>query len=249
MAFTTPNSFTEFMDWVRTGGAEPSRSNLYSVFVGMPPILRDNDVYEFRKWFQYVNFAADDVTVPSRNVTTSTVKDFGVQRTYATGQSVSNITISFLVTKDLFMRNVFEHWLNEMAGDQENRVGFYDHYTTNILIQKWEVGSNIVYRDHKNPKAKSRLNRVTGVWQLFGAYPTNISTMTLNNEATSLMKMDVDFQYERYRFDHVLEAVGWANMPDKYIDLFTQIGKQIGILDEIGIEQDANQGEVNDYGI
>ena len=65
MAFTTPNSFTEFMDWVRTGGAEPARSNLYSVFCGMPAILRDNQIYEWRKWYEYVNFAADDVTVPS----------------------------------------------------------------------------------------------------------------------------------------------------------------------------------------
>ena len=250
MAFTTPNSFTEFMDWVRTGAAEPARSNLYSVFCGMPAILRDNQIYEWRKWYEYVNFAADDVTVPSRQVTTAEVKDFGMQRKYATGQVNSPITISFLVTKDLFMRNTFEHWMNEMAGDQENRTAFYDQYTTNILIQKWELGSNIVYQDSsskRSPKPKSRLNRVTGVWNLYGAFPTNISVMNLNNEQTTLMKMDIEWSYERYRFDTVMTDVGFGpGASDRLIDF----SPRNQALDNLGLGAgDSLQSEVNDFGI
>ncbi len=250
MAFTTPNSFTEFMDWVRTGGAEPARSNLFSVFCGFPAVIRDRPSYDFRKWAEYVNFAADDVNVPSRQVTTGEVRDHGISRKYATGQVNSPITISFLVTKDLWMRQIFEQWMLEIAGDQENRTAFYDQYTTNILIQKWEVGSNIVYRDldktvdGKNPEV--RLNRVTGVWQLLGAFPTNISVMNLNNESTTLMKMDIEFAYERYRFSSVLGNVGWANQPDKYVDHFSAVRDFLDI-DDVGGRPD--QSEVNDFGI
>lgn len=251
MAFTTPNSFTEFMQWVRTGGAEPARSNLYSVFCGFPAIIRDRPTYDFRKWYEYVNFAADDVTVPSRQVTTGEVRDHGISRKYATGQVNSPITISFLITKDLWLRQIFEQWMLETAGDQENRVGFYDQYTTNLLIQKWELGSNVVYRDQSKggPTATApttRLNRVTGVWQLLGAFPTNISVMQLNNESTTIMKMDVEFAYERYRFDTVMENLGWANQPDKFIDRFSGISKLLGID---GLGGDAEQSEVNDFGI
>lgn len=249
MPYSAPNSFTEFRDWIRSGGAEPARSNLYSVFVGLPRCVRAAGFSEFRTWTEYVNFAADDVTVPSRQITTAQVKDFGMQRNYATGQVNSPITISFLVTKDLMMRHVFELWMNSAAGDQENRTSFYDQYTTNIIIQKWELGSNVVYKDHRDPRIQQRLNRCTGAWQMIGAFPTNISVMQLNNEATSLMKMDIEFSYERYRFDQVLENLGWANMPDKYIDLFTQAGISLGVLNDIGIGGDYGQNEVNDYGI
>ena len=254
MAFTTPNSFTEFMDWIRTGGAEPARSNLYSVFCGFPAIIRDRPSYDFRKWYEYVNFSADDVTVPSRQVTTGEVRDHGISRKYATGQVNSPITISFLVTKDLWLRSIFEQWMLETAGDQENRVGFYDQYTTNILIQKWELGSNVVYRDNVNTvkvagvdkPSKERLNRVTGVWQLLGAFPTNVSVMQLNNESTTIMKMDVEFAYERYRFSPVLENLGWANQPDKFVDRASGVNRLLGI-DSLG--GDAAQSEVNDFGI
>ena len=148
------------------------------------------------------------------------------------------------------MRNTFEHWMNEMAGDQENRTAFYDQYTTNILIQKWELGSNIVYQDSsskRSPKPKSRLNRVTGVWNLYGAFPTNISVMNLNNEQTTLMKMDIEWSYERYRFDTVMTDVGFGpGASDRVIDF----SPRNQALDNLGLGAgDSLQAEVNDFGI
>ncbi len=41
---------------------------------------------------------------------------------------------------------------------------------------------------------------------MYGAFPTNISTMSFDNEQTSLLQMDIQFYFERYRFDQVSPA-------------------------------------------
>ena len=43
----------------------------------------------------------------------------------------------------------------------------------------------------------------TAVYQIYGAFPVNVSTMTLDNEQTSLLLMEVEFYFERYRMDPV----------------------------------------------
>ena len=57
--------------------------------------------------------------------------------------------------------------------------------------------------------AELRLNRVTGVWQMYGAFPYDMSAMNLTNGPTDLIKVDVKFYYERYRFDTVSENISF----------------------------------------
>lgn len=77
--------------------------------------------------------------------------------------------------------------------------------TANIMITKWEVGSNIILRttDKRGREFRQRQNRTTGVWQMYGCYPYDMSAITLDNGPTQLVKMNVDFRFERYRFDTI----------------------------------------------
>ena len=45
--------------------------------------------------------------------------------------------------------------------------------------------------------------QATAVYKSYGVFPKNIGTMTLNNEARSLLELNIQFQMERYRFDTV----------------------------------------------
>ena len=55
--------------------------------------------------------------------------------------------------------------MNAIALDNENRVAFYDHYTTDITVRKWETGSNIVAKTTVDGRFRySRLNKATGVY-------------------------------------------------------------------------------------
>ena len=50
---------------------------------------------------------------------------------------------------------------------------------------------------------KFRINQATAIYRCFGVFPKNIGTLTLNNEARSIMELSVSFQMERYRFDTI----------------------------------------------
>lgn len=200
-----PNSFLQFRDLLSSGSFEPSKGNLFSVEMGLPIMFQSQETVpnfrtDTREMYEAVNYLADSVVIPSRNVTTGEVKQIGMTRTYGTGQTANELSVSFLLTKNNWHRNFFEKWMNAIAPDNENRVAFYDHYTTDITVRKWETGSNIVAKTTVDGEPRySRLNKATGVYCFARAFPFNISNITYSNEA-QLMKMDVQFKYERYRF-------------------------------------------------
>tara|TARA_B100001250_G_scaffold401345_1_gene413088 strand:+ start:153 stop:887 length:735 start_codon:yes stop_codon:yes gene_type:complete len=203
-----PNSFRRFQDIVATGAKEPALGNLYSVEFGVPRIFTRMEGYQHNpgEYYEAINYYADNVTIPSRNVTTGEVKNFGIQRTYATGQTQNELTITFLVTKDQWHRNFYEKWMNTMAPDSENRVGFYDDYTTDVFVRKWERGSNLLSKTRKaGIDYYGRLNKAVGVYRFVGVYPYNMGTLEFGNANGDVMKLTITFKYERYRFTTKVE--------------------------------------------
>ena len=110
-----PNSFINFQDIVSTGAYEPTLGNLYAAWIGFPLVFAAMEGWsqaQSQEIYKAVNYFADNVTIPSRGVTTGDVKNVGVQRTYATGQIPNELTISFITTKNMWHRNFFEKWMS-----------------------------------------------------------------------------------------------------------------------------------------
>lgn len=211
-----PNSFINFQDIVSTGAYEPTLGNLYAAWIGFPLVFAAMEGWsqaQSQEIYKAVNYFADNVTIPSRGVTTGDIKNVGVQRTYATGQIPNELTISFITTKNMWHRNFFEKWMQAMAPDSENRVGFYDDYTADIFVEKWERGSNVLAQKVVNGKKfETRMNRAVGVFQFVGCFPTNMGQLTFTNEQNGLVKMDVVFKFERYRFSAKIKKPNeWTN--------------------------------------
>ena len=205
------NSFRQFKDFVSSGYKSPSKSNLFELIIPVPLCvsLEDNSFITNRgaqEHYDSINYLASSVTVPGRRVTTSEVRDIGVSRKFATNTAFGDLQVEFLVTKDQYHRDFFEQWMMNTASDQENRAGFYEEYTTTIQVLKWENASNVML---KAPSAlgddigRTRLNRSSAVWQMYGAFPYDMSEQSFNNGPTDLVKLNVNFFFERYRFDRI----------------------------------------------
>jgi hypothetical protein len=240
------NGFTKFRELVATGAKEPARSNLYSVRIDLPQALMLNDRIlrsRQRDVWESINYFADDVTVPGKRITTGQIRDVGQQRNFATDTAATDLQVSFIVTKDLIHRELFEKWMQYTASDAENRVTIYDEYVTNILISKWELGSNIVWNGitKSGRQYEQRLNRATGVWQMFGAFPYDMSAMSFNNGQTDLMKLDISFYYERYRFDTIGGEGTRFDAGDRHINFFNESANIMGY--------DVEQKDVSFYGV
>ena len=237
-----PNSFKRFQDQVMSGYKTPSKSNLFEVRVQIPAsvILKESTFGTERNSLEHVdamNYFASAVTVPGRRVTTSEVRDIGVSRKYATNTAFGDLQVEFLVTKDQYHRDFFETWMQSTASDAENRVGLYEEYTSNISVIKWENASNVVYSDPTNKQGAghARLNRSSAVWQMYGAFPYDMSEQSFNNGPTDLVKLNVNFFFERYRFDRIgNNTVKFgSNINDITVASTTNIANQLGfVLDQ-----------------
>lgn len=204
-------SFSRFKDLVATGALEPARSNMFTVTVELPPFLRDSmmDFGGHQQYYEAIDYFADQVTIPSRNLMTGEVTNFGTMRRYGTQQTPQDLNIQFIVTKNMFHRYFFEKWINGVSRDSENRTQFYDNYVSDIIITKWEPGGNVVA---KTRDGKIRLNKITAQWRAVGCFPYNVSTLTFSNDQTQLMKLDVQFYLERIRMGTTVKHRGdWTN--------------------------------------
>ena len=235
-----PNSFKRFQDQVMSGYKTPSKSNLFEVRVQIPQsvMMKESTFGTERntlEHFDAMNYFASSVTVPGRRVTTSEIRDIGVSRKYATNTAFGDLQVEFLVTKDQYHRDFFETWMQSTASDSENRVGLYEEYTSNISVIKWENASNVVYSDPSN-KGTARLNRSSAVWQMYGAFPYDMSEQSFDNGPTGLVKLNVNFFFERYRFDKIGNrnaAFGKVGMKDIKVTNTNEVANQLGfILDQ-----------------
>ena len=232
-----PNSFKRFQDQVMSGYKTPSKSNLFEVRVQIPQsvMMKESTFGTERSNLEHVdamNYFASSVTVPGRRVTTSEVRDIGVSRKYATNTAFGDLQVEFLVTKDQYHRDFFETWMQSTASDSENRVGLYEEYTSNISVIKWENASNVVYSDPSNG-GTARLNRSSAVWQMYGAFPYDMSEQSFDNGPTGLVKLNVNFFFERYRFDKIGNrnaAFGKVGMKDVQVTNTTEIANQLGFV-------------------
>ena len=242
------NSFSIFRDLVVSGQREPSRSNLFGVKIYLPPCILANEAAikrDQRDAAIAVNFFAESVSVPARRIQGEQVKAGwqGAAYNVAREQQNGQMDISFMVDKKLFHRKFLEQWMNYAVPDQENRATIYDEYTTNIVIQKWELASPVNWSaiTDSGTQYTQRLNMVTGVWQFFGAWPADMGGLSFNNGPANLVKFSTKFNYERYRFDTVGAEELNYNTPDKFIT------KASEGVETVGLSQ--NQQEAAQFGV
>lgn len=234
----SPNRFNAFRDLVATGAGAPATSNLFQIVIPVPvvfnPVAGNGTTSQrvqtsARETLRNINYYASTVTAPSRAITTGEVNNFGMMRRFVTGQTNSEITISFLVTKDMQHRQFFEQWMNAAASDNDNTVAFYDNYVTDMSIIKWEHGANFKLKPKGYPRSAGvHPSQATAVWKMYGAFPTNISTLNFDNEQTNLLQMDVQFYFERYRFDQVSPKTLRSNgRSKKQVFNFEDVSKRV----------------------
>ena len=217
-------SFQEFLSRTKGKDNSPSFTNLFSVRFSSPRMLqtplvlvgptqqtvfdvnRNNDL----NWL--LDYYADSVNLPSKQITTSQTPYVGSPFKYATNTAYSQISINFRMPRSQYSRNYFERWTTMMASDSEQYTRYYEDYVSpRMMIYKWERGGGglavtdpeLIAAIRESGSADILLARkyqLTAAWELRNLYPYNIGSVQLNNQNAQTMTMSVGFYYERYRF-------------------------------------------------
>ena len=236
MAIPTPGfaqypSFQEFIAKTKGKDNAPSFTNLFSVRFVSPPMLQYSvpvttmgplqenppgsrfDVNQSGNDLSWLlDFYADTVNLPSKQITTSQTPYVGSPFKYATNTAYSQISIQFRMPRSQYSRNFFERWTTLMASDSEQYTRWYkDYVSPKMMVYKWERGGGglavsdpeLIAAIRESGSADLLLARkyqLTAAWELRNLYPYNIGSVQLNNSNAQTMTLSVGFYYERYRF-------------------------------------------------
>ena len=219
-------SFQEFISRTKGRDNSPSFTNLYSVRFMSPSMMRTYTPANFLGPVQtekfdigstndldwLLDYYADTVNLPSKQVTTSQTPYVGSPFKYATNTAYSQISINFRMPRSQYSRNFFERWTTLMASDSEQYTRYYEDYVCpRMMIYKWERGGGglavsdpeLIASIRESGNADILLARkyqLTAAWELRNLYPYNIGSVQLNNSNAQTMTLSVGFYYERYRF-------------------------------------------------
>ena len=227
-------SFQEFLAKTKGKDNAPSFTNLFSVRFVSPKMLQTPNIsypagfvgpipenppssgfdvnLESNDLSWLLDFYADTVNLPSKQITTSQTPYVGSPFKYATNTAYSQISINFRMPRSQYSRNYFERWTTMMASDSEQYTRYYEDYVSpRMMIYKWERGGGglavtdpeLIASIRESGSADMLLARkyqLTAAWELRNLYPYNIGSIQLNNSNAQTMTLSVGFYYERYRF-------------------------------------------------
>ena len=213
------NSFQEFLSRTKGRDNHPSTTNLFSVRLATPPMLRQNSGQVATAKMQVetndldwlLDYYADSVNLPSKQITTGQTPYVGAPFKYATNTAYSQININFRIPRSQYTRNFFERWTTMMASDSEQYTRYYNDYVCpQMFVYKWERGGgDLAVTDPKLIRALresgtaniliARKYQLTAAWKLENLYPYNIGSVQLDNSQAKVMTLNVGFYYERYR--------------------------------------------------
>lgn len=129
-----------------------------------------------------ISLLCETVTIPGRQIATLDYQ--------ANKQSVKipysfineDVTCSFLLTNDYYMKTMFDNWLEQVFNTETYRAKFKKDFTSDVVIQQLNEKNIPVY----------------GV-RLENAFPTTVAGIALdNNSESAVQKISVTFSYDNY---------------------------------------------------
>jgi hypothetical protein len=173
----------------RTGLA---RSNRFAVYINLPIISINKDRILSNVLSGNINplqafndprdisLLCDSCTLPGRQITTLDRQTNMKTVKVANGYLNEDVTFSFMLTGDYFIKTVFESWSKEIINFEELTLKFKEDYVGDVIIQQLNERDVPIY--------SVRLNN---------AFPTTISSVELSNaNENTISKVDITMSYD-----------------------------------------------------
>ena len=127
-----------------------------------------------------VSILCDSVTMPGRQIATNDLQNnmLSVKMPYA--YMNDDVTISFHITNDHFMKKYFEKWFNTIIDRKNMTIKYKAQYATDIIIQQLDQRDVPVY-----------------TCTLRNAFPTTIASYDVSNSGENqTQRMQITFAYD-----------------------------------------------------
>ena len=201
----------------KRGGLAPQ--NRFAVYMALPLLTIDPQNLVAKLFKQGVSqpfindprdisILCDSCTMPGRQISTNDLQtnmlSIKMPYTYINDE----VTMSFLITNDHFMKKYFEKWINSIFDRSTMTLKYRSQYVTDIIIQQLDVRDVPTY-----------------TCKLKNAYPTSIASYEVSNSGeNSVQKVSITLAYEDWSEEGFLESI-----LSKGSVLLGSVGKTFGL--------------------
>ena len=218
-----------------------SANRYEAIFTGRPLGGRDT-----RALNEHSKFLISSATMPGRSFTTGQTRGdqgLGVERKYVTGVMFNEFTLTYTLTGDMRVHQIFNEWAEIWAprasghhsARRDIRVAYYNDYIDpKITLKKME-----------------RNGQVSMVTNIYNAYPIMVADLSLGSgQNNSALEFSVQFAYET--FDNIYGGLsneqisgGWGGFSNAVTDMSWAIGKNPISLSMFKDKQTADNVKTN----
>tara|TARA_B100001996_G_scaffold274308_1_gene215091 strand:- start:19 stop:870 length:852 start_codon:yes stop_codon:yes gene_type:complete len=218
-----------------------SANRYEAIFTGRPLGGRDT-----RALNEHSKFLISSATMPGRSFTTGQTRGdqgLGVERKYVTGVMFNEFTLTYTLTGDMRVHQIFNEWAEICAprasghhsARRDIRVAYYNDYIDpKITLKKME-----------------RNGHVSMVTNIYNAYPIMVADLSLGSgQNNSALEFSVQFAYET--FDNIYGGLsneqisgGWGGFSNAVTDMSWAIGKNPISLSMFKDKQTADNVKTN----
>ncbi len=139
-----------------------------------------------------ISILCKSVTLPGRTLSTFEHDHDRQQNKYPYTFIDEDVTMTFHLTNDYYMRNMLEQWQSGIFNTESYVTGFKNDYSVDVIIQQLNQKNIPVY----------------GV-KLEKAYPVSYESITLDNsQENSVNEMSVTFAYNKFVPEGPLSSTG-----------------------------------------
>jgi len=141
-----------------------------------------------------ISILCKSVTLPGRTLSTFEHDHDRQQNKYPYTFIDEDVTMTFHLTNDYYMRNMLEQWQSGIFNTESYVAGFKNDYSVDVIIQQLNQKNIPVY----------------GV-KLEKAYPVSYESITLDNSSENAVnEMSVTFAYNKFVPEGPLSSTGSA---------------------------------------
>ena len=138
-----------------------------------------------------ISILCESVNLPGRQITTIDyiAEKQSIKIPY--GAINEDVTMSFILTNDYYMKKLFDSWQSGVFDMQKYRAGYKKDFTTDIIIQQLNQQNIPVY----------------GV-KLENAFPVTVSSINMdNNSENTIQKLNVTLSYENFVTEDIVDTI------------------------------------------
>ena len=148
------------------------RNHRWTVFIGRTGL--DND---------RLSTMCAGVTLPGRGFEFNEIRTYGPGRNIASSQTYGDeLKMEFLCGNDMYEKQVFSNWMDQMVNPITNNVNYYSSYICDVVVKMYDTQNNLRY-----------------AVKLYEVYPTGFESSELVNEGDDpWMKVAVNFNYRKF---------------------------------------------------